>query len=530
MLPLNQMNGENTMRHLKYLILIFFCLAGSLSAQSRTPRQFLYLDDWTYDLVEYWINNSSLTVPFVLNQPYSIADIEKNLKLDNNWTRLQKRYYQRFFGQPGFGKVIIYARDNYSFVTDPDMPKRKALQQAPVDDVYLFDNATKNHANFSGQFNLMLPHISLVNRTMINSEYKDDPLFFGDTGEWIFGKINDAYLNVNLSSFDLFIGRMDRNWGSLSSPGLILSNNPYSYDHAQVSYTSKHFKFSMIVTRLEDLLAVDSQGAFPDSLMLSRKYMTAHRFEFSISPKLQFAATEIAIYGGPDRDFEFSFLNPMNYFYLIQRNNNQQISGLWALDVFYKPASKVNTFFQLLLDDIIVNNEPGQDDRARIPDRLGVTLKLSAADLMTKGLQSAIEYTRIWNRTYQSFRTYENFQYRGKGLGYPTASIARIGLNVKYFNLFPAIIKFSTYYQRSGDIRLTDVFTGEKENFLVGIVEKLWNLNLEFSYFPNLWSRLTARLGYEKFGNYRHVKDDNRSNFKLILGLHVNLAIALKVD
>ncbi len=93
MLPLNQMNGENTMRHLKYLILIFFCLAGSLSAQSRTPRQFLYLDDWTYDLVEYWINNSSLTVPFVLNQPYSIADIEKNLELENNWTRLQKRYY-----------------------------------------------------------------------------------------------------------------------------------------------------------------------------------------------------------------------------------------------------------------------------------------------------------------------------------------------------------------------------------------------------------------------------------------------------
>ena len=46
-----------------------------------------------------------------------------------------------------------------------------------------------------------------------------------------------------------------RNWGALSSPGLILSDNPYSYDQFQTSYTSKRFKFSMIITRLEDRLA-----------------------------------------------------------------------------------------------------------------------------------------------------------------------------------------------------------------------------------------------------------------------------------
>lgn len=75
-------------------------------------------------------------------------------------------------------------------------------------------------------------------------------------------KINDAYLNVNAGPFDLFFGRMDRNWGTLSSPGLILSNNHYSYDHAQISYTAKRGKFSMIFTRLEDLIAFDSQGNY----------------------------------------------------------------------------------------------------------------------------------------------------------------------------------------------------------------------------------------------------------------------------
>ena len=177
-----------------------------------------------------------------------------------------------------------------------------------------------------------------------------------------------------------------------------------------------------------------------------------------------------------------------------------------------------------------MNNEPGQDDRAQYPDRFGINLKLSEADLIMEGLQTGIEYTRIGNRTYQTFRTWENFHYHEKGLGYPTSSVERVGLSLSYFDLFPALIKLQAFYQRAGAIELTDVFPGEKEKFPVGIVETLWDLNLEFAYFPNVWSRLTARLGYENFDNYRHVQDDNRSNFKLILGLHINLAFGLKVD
>jgi len=151
-------------------ILALFVFVKIVKADDNAPKQFVYLDDWTYTLIGYWLNNGDLSIPFVLNQPYRIGDIEQNLAINNDWTRYQKKYYHRFFGQPGVGKIIVYARDNYSFVSDADMPKTKGRQQAPVDDVFLFENATKNHYNLSGQFNVMLPHISLVNRTMINSE------------------------------------------------------------------------------------------------------------------------------------------------------------------------------------------------------------------------------------------------------------------------------------------------------------------------------------------------------------------------
>ncbi|MCZ6820974.1 MAG: hypothetical protein O7G31_16015, partial [Calditrichaeota bacterium] len=461
---------------------------------------------------------------FVLNQPYTIQDIETGLKVKSEWQALLAQHYRAHYGESGMGKIILYGRDTVSLVSDSDMPTRRGLAAAPVEDILLFDNRSKNHYNAAIQVNLSFPHISLVNRTVSNSELKDDPRYFGDTGEWIQGRINAAYLNVNSGPFDFFLGRMDRNWGALSSPGLILSDNPYSYDQAQFSYTASRIMFSMIVSRLEDLDAVVVEN--PDSTFEARKFMTAHRVDFSFSNKFQVGLTEVAVYGGPDRDFEFGFLNPMNYFYVVQRNNNQQVNGIWALDLFYKPKPKLNLFLQFLVDDFIINNSEEGDDRENFPDRMGITLKLTEADNFMQGLQTGIEYTRIGNRTYQSRRTYENFQYRGKSLGYPISSTERVAVTAKYFNLYPLMLNLTGEFRRIGDVDVTHVFPLKKEDFPVGIVEKRWSVELKARYFLNYWSRLTVTLGYERFENFNNVEGDNRKNLKLILSAHLNLAVS----
>ena len=155
-------------------------------------------------------------------------------------------------------------------------------------------------------------------------------------------------------------------------------------------------------------------------------------------------------------------------------------------------------------------------------------LKISQADLFTKGLQTGIEYVRIGNRTYQSRRTYENFHYREKSLGYPTSSTERFGINLNYFNFFPAMIKLHAAYQRTGNVDVTDLFPLKKEKFPFGIVEKKGNVELSVAYFLKHRSRLTANIGYERFRNYNHIKGNNRNNFKLVLGLHLNLAAKLR--
>ena len=507
------------------ILLISF---GHIHAQERHERGTLFLDDWPYELIEYWINNGSQELDFVMEQPYAISTNATGLSRDNRWANRYQEYTDAFYGSPGLGKAIFYARGNGAFVSG-ERVERPGTVPAPVRHLYLFENRNRLHYNAVGQINLQFPAVSLVNRTVINSEFKEDPRFAGDTGEWIYGRINDAYMNVNAGNFGFFLGRTDRNWGALNSPGMILSNNPYSYDHAYLSYTFHKFRFSMLVSRLEDLQGLNLQSTSPDSLVEARRYITAHRFAFSPSSRFQIAFSEIAVYGGPNRGFEFGFLNPMNFYYIVQRNNNQQMNGLWALDVFIKPTAKLNLSAQFLIDDVIVNNEPGENDREKFPDRVGVSFKLSEADYILAGQQFGIEYTRLSNRTYQSFRTWENFQYRGKSLGYPQASIEKVKFFTNYFGLYPFIFNFHISYQRAGEVDLSDPFTGEKENFPVGVVEKKWDTGFSFRYFPTVSSEVSARLGYEHVDNYNSLPAQSFSNFRIILGIHLNLSVNLPI-
>ncbi len=510
---------------LTFVVLTLFSYA---TAQEPSAEQFLYLDDWSYELIDYWINSGALIFPHILNQPYSVSIIRDRLPAGSRWSDFLSNYYNRAYGKPGFGSLLIYARDNLAIVSEKS-PGRRALTAASARELLFFENKTRNHFNFAPQLNIMLPHATFANRTMINSEYRVDPLYAGDNSEYLYGRVNDAFLNLNTGPMGLFVGRIHRNWGAPGSPGLILSDNAYTFDHVQFSYTTQRLKFSMLVSRLEDVHALFDE--VPGSLLDSRRFMTAHRFDFNVSRKFQFALTEIVMYGGPGRDFEFAFLNPLNLYYLSQRNQTLHVNGIWSLDLLYKPHTQVNLFLQLLIDDFIINNGPEKNDRSKSPDRLGIHLRVSTADLFLKGLQAGLEYTRIGNRTYQSRRTWENFHFREKSLGYPTSSIEKFSGFAKYFGFYRLLLSARASYSRTGDIRLTDLYPLEtKESFPVPVVEKNMTLKFSGSYFQSQWLKFSAMLQYERLRNYNHVEGENKSLVKASLGLHVYLRTGLNIS
>jgi hypothetical protein len=492
---------------MKKFIILIILIPGILLAQE--APQFLYLDNPVYDYLDYAINSGIVRPDFVFHQPYD-KSIFDNSDLNSRVANYFKSYWRKFYGENHLSAQL-----------------------------HLEDRVQKNDAIFNryraaGSLYFNGPFFSFANRTIVDQDYKVDPLYAGDLSEadsWLFGRVNDAYAHVNFKNFDLFYGRIHRNWGPVGSPSLILSDNPYTYDHLLFSYTYKKLRLSVICARLEDLnaLVLDSPDSTARMIKGTRKFMIGHRLDLAFSHKFQVAVTEMAIYGGLNRDFELRYLNPLNFYYGLQRNDKLPMSGLWSLDVFYKPHPRITLYLQGLLDDVIVNNDPGVDDRARFPDRLGMYVSARTGDLLLQGLNTDLSYVRIWNRTYQSRVTYENYHFRGLGLGYPCASCEEIKIRLDYWDIFPFVVNMQAVYGRYGAVALTDVFPLKKEEFPVEPVTENMSGMLKLTWFAYPSLSATATLNYNDEKNFYGNRINPYSGLSISLGVQVFLATGFEL-
>jgi hypothetical protein len=465
--------------------------------------RYIYLESTHYAYIDYLINSGQCTPDFVLQQPYLLRPQDARITTPVN------RYYRTYWDQ-------FFASGLISGQLELQTQYRQAEKGI-------------NRFRAAGSVHLNTPHVLFANRTIFDQQYKYDPCYAGDlseSGHWLYGRVNDAYMQLNYKDIGLFIGRMLRNWGPINEPGLILSSYPYTYDHFLFNYQYKKIRFSLIFSRLEDLPAreLPSKNTPVIAIEKARKFLVGHRFDLMVSKKFQVALTEMAIYGGEGRDFEWAFLNPMNFYYGIQRNDKKQMNGLWTFDLFYKPLTTLTLYGQLLIDDYIVNNEPGVNDRAQYPDRLGVLTSARTGDFLFTGLNTAISYIRIWNRTYQSIRTYENYHYGKLGLGYPCASCEEIKLNLAYWHLFPWVFTNEWIIGRYGAVDITDLFMLTKENFPVApVIQNIIN-TFTIHYYPHTRISLRVQGFYAKERNHYLNRIDPIKGFAVKLGIQVLLS------
>lgn len=489
-------------RNIPFLIFLCFCVTFTGKEFSETR---LYAEDANPDQLaskhmSYLINSGRGDLPFVLTQPYSSHAL--SMSPDD-------KVFPRLLGP------MYHPKDDSGFF----------LGFIAADKVKVLDDKVVNRYRGDFYFRFDYPHITLVNRTTVNEEYKYDPFYAGDLSEsehWLYGRVNEAYVDVHFEHFNFFLGRMKRNWGAPNIYSLMLSDHAYTYDHMLVSYQNKHLKLSVIFARLEDSPAIGLNNVDePENLIYyenARRYLVGHRLDLNISKNFKIALTEMATYGGPDRDFDLSFLNPMTFYYGLQRNDVKQMNGNWTIDLFYKPIPRMSFYCQFLIDDPVVNNEPGLDERAMYPDRLAGMLSIRSGDLIVKGLNTELTYVRVWNQTYQSQWTWENYHHRGLGLGYPCAACEEVIFSMDYWNLFPWFFSNEFIIGRYGDAALTDVFTLKKLPFPVApVTDNILN-RFTVQYFMNEKIRFNLRVEYYKDPSHYLNRLNEGANFTLSLG------------
>jgi hypothetical protein len=348
-----------------------------------------------------------------------------------------------------------------------------------------------------------------------------DKDFHGDKGEWVSAYIVDAYtLYSPNESLSLFSGRLSRNLGIPNEYGLLLSNNPYSYDHFGLSAHSKWLQYSWFTGRLNDMHGVDIQGiTIPlGEKSLVQRYLAWQRLDLRFGNKLQIGIAEATIYGGPGQSFVAAYINPLNFYYLSQRNQHVQMNGSWQINAFYYFPRKIGLYLDFYIDDFIINNDQGVDDRSKHPDRLAFMTKAVIPDITRYLNLVSLRYVRVQNETYVSFRNYENWIFFNKSLGFPFRSFEGLRFEISYLenqlwsntssleiwrhghrNLFSTMID-----DASISFPAPDVISGLDISSQISILKGQFDsdITLDYSYFGNNelgWEgdvRLLFTIGY----------------------------------
>ena len=103
-------------------------------------------------------------------------------------------------------------------------------------------------------------------------------------------------------------GRGKQNWGAGNDIELALSSNSVAFDHFVLELTKRKLKYRYF-------------HGFLESLDNYNRYITGKGLEYSNFENVRFAISEIIIYSGINRPFDFIYLNPVSSHLEIEINN-----------------------------------------------------------------------------------------------------------------------------------------------------------------------------------------------------------------
>jgi hypothetical protein len=246
--------------------------------------------------------------------------------------------------------------------------------------------------------------------------------------------------------------------------------------------------------------------------------------------RFRFAITQMVVHGGPDRNFEWYYLNPFIFYHGEQLNEDQRGNTFGALDFVARPGQRLEIYGQLLVDDVQIEKTRSSDLE---PNEIAYLLGAEMADPFgAAGTTVGLEYTRVANRTYNTIREWEKFLHRNRPLAHFLGNdFDRWLLHASLYAGKQVQLFLTTELLRRGEGRIDSVFDqpwkdrsleqGYSEKFPSGVVEKSWHLRLEARWHPRPEIFLAVEGQFSRYKNFAHSAspdaDENDTSFFLRL-------------
>ena len=354
---------------------------------------------------------------------------------------------------------------------------------------------------------LEFPHVGIVTSPYFDTRLKRDTQYVGRQDRVIAGDNAEAYVLASWKYVELFFGSEPRNWGTPEVDGLMLSPNPYPYDHLMLRLGPRRLRLEMIATQLNDA-ALPSQGR------PARRFMSLHRLVVLPSDRLAFAVSEGVLYadtaGGPSGSFEPWYLNPANLWLLPDYGRHGPTTKAFvAADVSYLAGNDLRLAGQLFVNDLRVDK--GSAASPEKPEELGYTLAASGGALHGLASWTAF-YTRVDNLVYQTQKG-PQFDYvlYGAGIGRDHIDYDQLTARANALVAPRTLVGGAITLIRQGEGALLrpfppDSLRGDSLRFLTGIVERTLRLAVQANWTPAPGINLSTDVGRHFIWNANHVQ------------------------
>lgn len=534
---------SNGFKRVKWSVLLFLCfLSNNSFGQGFSP----YYTNTTYQKYQnYLVNSGRLKVNHPLSQPYSVGELSDSLAARRISSELRAQgaglrdqgagsKEQGVLSKETGNLVKVTCSDKWASLLRADFDKRylKSAKQDSVKGNLIIGIEAGNKNNYNQKTNTndfsgggfasyAFKNFGLYSSINIDEAYKRDTMYFGSTGKLenkVFSRSNESYLQWENKSFVLFAGRINRNYGLSGDNSLILSDNPFSFDHFAFTFKNRVLKYTAIFGRLNDIYGFDIRDSLP-AFQWNKRFLSIHRFEVSLSKKIEIGFTDVILFGGKDAFPQLQYLNPVNFLFMSKMSDRKgyeegNANALMSFDFYYKPLNKLTFFGQFLIDDMDFTKSL----RAVFPDRIGYTAKAIYTDLFPES-QISLSYNKISNWTYNSFYTWGNYTYYGKSLGYPRNGSENIKLGFDSFKFFPFMLGFEVMADQYCNQDLNAPFVAVKTNFPLGIPEKSLSLKFNTSFIPNSFFSANLTTEYICYNNFGFIQYQKQSFFNIFLTL-----------
>lgn len=490
----------------KFLIIIITCLFFIVSyGQDNTPY---YLSKTFNKYIDYLIFKGEIDFVHPLNQPYSAKQLRSELIITNNddyWKSILIKDLDQYLPNSLDNGKLILGIDGSTFFNYTD--------SSYIDNYRANIFGSYNYRNFLFYFSYNA-----------NSNFIQDSLYFDSVGKFeskIFGRISNSYIKYNEKYFNIFYGRLSRNYGLNNTNSLIRSENPFSYDHFSFEMFNKVLKYSFSTTRLDDIFGYDVRQDTIPNYKWYKRFITFHRLEISLSKKLKIGVTESILFGGKNQTWIPMYINPANIFFLNKMSDRKGIeendaNAFMAFEFQYKPIKRFAIYTQFLIDDMDFT----KNLRAIYPDRLGLYSKIVITDLIPKSI-IYLDYSKISNWTYNSFYTFGNYTYYGKSMGFPKNGFEDISIGIDYFKIPKFILSLKAQYHQERLQDLDSPFIASKTKFPIGVSLNSLGIIFEVDYIPNINVSFNLRLEYLQNNNHQHILGNEQSLLNFYLGITV---------